>query len=66
MDKIESEKKRDENTINAIDENLELVSNTNMLTKELLRKFVAKGVIKNKMITVVGQMFIEYEKELDN
>ena len=38
-----------------------------MVTKEeLLQKFVAKDVIKNKMITVAGQMFIEYEKELDN
>ena len=48
-------------------EKLELVSNTNMATKEeLLRKFIAKDVIKNKMITVAGQMFIEYEKEIDN
>ena len=38
-----------------------------MVTKEeLLQKFVAKDVIKNKMITVAGQMFNEYEKELDN
>ena len=67
MDKIESEIKQDENTINDIAEKLELVSNTNMVTKEeLLQKFVAKDVIKNKMITVAGQMFIEYEKELDN
>ena len=48
-------------------EKLRLVSNTNMVTKEkLLHKFVAKDVIKNKMINVAGQMFIEYEKELDN
>ena len=67
MDKIEQEIKQDENTINDIAEKLELVSNTNMVTKEeLLQKFVAKDVIKNKMITVAGQMFIEYEKELDN
>ena len=38
-----------------------------MVTKEeLLQKFVAKDVIKNKMINVAGQMFIQYEKELDN
>ena len=38
-----------------------------MVTKEeLLQKFVAKDVRKNKMINVAGQMFIEYEKELDN
>ena len=67
MDKIELEMKQDENTINDIAEKLELISNTNMVTKEeLLQKFVAKDVIKNKMITVAGQMFIEYEKELDN
>ena len=67
MDKIELETKQDENTINDIAEKLELISNTNMVTKEeLLQKFVAKDVIKNKMITVAGQMFIEYEKELDN
>ena len=67
MDKIELEIKQDENTINDIAEKLELISNTNMVTKEeLLQKFVAKDVIKNKMINVAGQMFIEYEKELDN
>ena len=67
MDRIEQEIKRDENTMNDIAEKLELVSNTNMVTKEeLLQKFVAKGVIKNKMITVAGLIFIEYEKELDN
>ena len=67
MDKIELEIKQDESTINDIAEKLELVSNTNMVTKEeLLQKFVAKYVIKIKMITVAGQMFIEYEKEVDN
>ena len=64
---MELEIKRDEKTINYIAEKLELVSNTNMVTKkELLQKVVAKDIIKNKMITVAGQMFIEYEKELDN
>ena len=67
MDKIEQEKKQNENIINDIAQKLELISNTNMVTKEeLLQKFVAKAVIKNKMITVAGQMFIEYEKEIDN
>ena len=66
LDKKESETKRDENTKDDIPEKLELVSNTNMITKkELLRKFVAKDVIKGRMITVAGQMFIESEKELD-
>ena len=67
MDKIEQTIKQDENTINDIAEKLELVSKTNMVTKEeLLQKFIAKDVIKNKMINVAGQMFIEYDKELDN
>ena len=34
MDKIELSTKRDGNTINNIAEKLELVSNTNMVTKE--------------------------------
>ena len=34
--------------------------------EELLQKFFAKNVIKNKMVTVVGQMLIKYGKELDN
>ena len=67
MDKIEQEIKQDENTINDIGEKLELISNTNLVTKEeLLQKIVTKDVIKNKMINVAGQMFIEYEKEIDN
>ena len=38
-----------------------------MVTKEeLIQKFVAKGVLKNKMITVAGQMFFENDRELDN
>ena len=38
-----------------------------MATKgELLQKLVAKDVLKNKMITVACQMFIGYEKEMDN
>ena len=65
LDKIELEIKRDRNTKNKIAEKKELVSNTNMVTKEeLLQKVVAKDVIKNKMITVAGQMFIEYEKKI--
>ena len=67
MDKRELEIKRDENTINDIAEKLELATKTNMVTKEeLLQKFVAEDVLKDKMITVAGQMFIEYEKEIDD
>ena len=67
MDKIEEEIKRDDDTVYEVAEKLELISNTNMATKEeLLQKFIAKDVIKNKMINVAGQMFIEYEKEIDN
>ena len=66
MDKIEQAIRQDEDTVIDVVEKLKLVSNTNMATKEkLLHKFIAKDVIKNKMITVAGQMFIEYEKELD-
>ena len=66
MDKNESEIKQDENTITDIAEKLELVSNTNMVTKETLwQKIVAKEVIKNKMITFAGHMFIENDKKLD-
>ena len=67
MDKIEKEIKRDENTITDFAEKSELVAITSMVAKEeLLQKFVAEDVIKNKMITVAGQMFFEYEKELEN
>ena len=67
MDKIEEEIKRDDATVYEIAEKLELVYNTNMVTKEeLLHKFIAKDIVKNKMINVAGQMFIEYEKESDN
>ena len=59
--------KGDENTINDIAEKLELVAKTKVVTKEKLsQNFVSKDVLKNKMITVAGQMFIESEKELDN
>ena len=45
---MESEIKPDENTVNDIAENIELVSNTKMVTKEeLLQNFVAKDVLKN-------------------
>ena len=67
MDKIDLEVKRDENRINDFAETLELVSNANLVTEEEhLQKFVSKDVLKNKMIAVAGQMFIEYGKELDN
>ena len=36
-----------------------------MLTKgEVLQRFLAIDVIKNKLIIVAGQVFIEYEKKL--
>ena len=37
-----------------------------VIEDELLHRVVAKEVIENKMITVAGQMSIEYVKELDN
>ena len=49
MDKIELEIKQDEFTKNDIAEKLELVSITNMVTKEeILQQFVAKDVIKKQ------------------
>ena len=67
MDKIEQTIRQDEDTVIDVAEKLKLVSNTNMATKEeLLHNFIAKDVIKNKMINVAGQVFIECEKELDN
>ena len=66
MDKIEQAIRQDEDTVIDVAEKLKLVSNTNMVTKEeLLHKFIAKDVLKNKMITVAGQLFREYEKEID-
>ena len=66
MAELDSEMQREENTVNDFRGKLELVSNTNMITKEeLLQKFVAKDITKNKIITVAGQMFIENEKKLD-
>ena len=67
MDKIEQAIRQDKDTVIDVAEKLKLVSNTKMVTKEeLLQKFIAKDVKKNKMITVAGQMFIEHEKEIDN
>ena len=52
--------------INDNAEKLKLISNINMVTNnELLHKLVARDVIKNKMLIVAAQMFIEYEKKLD-
>ena len=61
------EEKRDENTINDFAENLQMISNTNRVTKEeFLQKIDAKNIIKNKMITVAGQINIENGREIDN
>ena len=58
--------KQDENTINYNAEKLELVSNTNVVTKKILQKIVAKVVRKNNTITVAGQIFVKYEKQIDS
>ena len=66
MDSIELQTKQDESTINDVDEKIELVSNTNIVTKEeVLHKLKGKNVIKTKMLQVTGQTFIQHEKELD-
>ena len=63
MDIIEQAIKQDEDTVIDVAEKLKLVSNTNMVTKEeLLHKFIAKDVIKNKMINVAGQMLLKMKK----
>ena len=65
MNQIELERKTDNETINGIAEKPELVFYANIKIKEeLLQQVIAKDVRKNKMIDA-GQMFIEYEKELD-
>ena len=64
MDKIEQAIRQDEDTVIDVAEKSKLVSNTNMaLKEELLHNFLAKHVLKNKMINVAGQMFIEYGKK---
>ena len=43
-----------------------MVSKTDIVEKEdLLHKFVAEDVTRNKRITVAVQIFIHYEQELD-
>ena len=45
---------------------MELESNTKVVTKEKLsQKLIVKDVVKTKMTMVAGQMFIQYERELD-
>ena len=45
---------------------IELVPNTNIVTKEeLIHKLKGKNVIKTKKLHVTGQYFIQHEKELD-
>ena len=66
MDSIELQIKLDETTINDVAEKMELVSNTNIVTKEeVLHKLKVKNMIKTKLLHVSGQCFIHYEKELD-
>ena len=64
MDKIESEMKRDEKAINDIAEKLELVANTNMVTKvELLQKFVAKDVKKTRRSLLLVKCLLNMRKK---
>ena len=58
--------KNDVDTINEDAEELEVANNANIKSKEeLLQQMVDKDVIKNEMIIVAGQIFIEYERERD-
>ena len=67
MNQIETEiKKMDDNTINEIAEELQVVYNAKIKTQtELLNQLIAKDVVRNKIINVPGQLFFEYENELD-
>ena len=63
---IELEKGENVDTINEDAEEIEVANNANIKTKyELLQQMIDKDVIKNEMINVAGQMFIEYERERD-
>ena len=67
MDKIESQIKQVESNVNDNSQKIKIASNTNFLRKEeLLQKLIGKDVVKTKMINVAGEMFIQYEKELDD
>ena len=59
--------KKDVDTLNEDAGELEVAINANIKTKEeLLQQMIDKDVIKNEMITVAGQRFIEYERERDD
>ena len=63
---MNKKEEQDENTIKDFAEKLQLVSNTKIVTKEeSLNKLTAKEVVKTKMLNIAGDVFIEYEKELD-
>ena len=66
MDKIKLQTKQDEKIETDIAEKSELASNTNFVTKEeILQKQFAKDVVKTEMVIVAGQVFKQYEKDLD-
>ena len=66
MDKIELQIKQDESTVKDIAEKIELASHTIFAIKEsFLQKLIVKEAVKTEMINVAGQMFIQYERELD-
>ena len=66
MVKIELEIKQDKNTIEDFAEKMQIASNTIMVTKQdLLQQLIDKAVVKSKMVDVAGEMFIQFEKKLD-
>ena len=66
MNQVELAIKKNDNTKNEIAEKLELVSNTNIKTKEeLIQQMIAKDNVKNPTMNVARKMFIQKEKELD-
>ena len=55
-----------ENTTKGFDERLEVVSNTIIAAKEESNQILDdKNVVKTRLLSVAGQISIQYEKELD-
>ena len=66
MDRIEKEMKHYETNINNFAEKVLVASNTIMVTKkELLQQLIDKELAKSKMLKIAGEVFNEYEKEID-
>ena len=66
VEEIQLLMKKVENTGKIAAEKLAAVSDTNVATKGyLMQKQLGKHVLKTKMLILAGEMFIQYEKEID-